>query len=77
MNEEKKPIKKKKAIRDKQRYENNKEEMKEKMRQYYEENKDELNKKITCECGSTILKRAKKRHERTKKHQDYLKSLED
>ena len=32
---------------------------------------------IKCECGSECSKLNKARHERTQKHQAYLKSLED
>ena len=71
--------------------EENKEKMKEKQKAYYETHKEEKKawresnietlkekrkEKITCECGSTIRRCAKARHERSTKHQTYLASLE-
>jgi len=61
------------------------EKHKEKIRQihseYYQNNKkyiaDKQKIKTTCECGSIIRKCAIKRHERSKKHQNYLQSLKD
>lgn len=45
-------------------------------KQYYIENREKIkeikNQKITCICGITHAKSNKKRHERRKKHQDYL-----
>jgi hypothetical protein len=49
----------------------------EKLKEYYEVNRDSIlqkkNKKYTCECGSIIRKGGKSRHEKTKKHQEFLK----
>jgi hypothetical protein len=60
-------------------YEANKKLFVEKNKIYYESNKDvilEKNKEIfTCNCGSTICKNDKARHERSLKHQNYLLSL--
>jgi len=43
---------------------------------YYENNREEIlrkkKEKITCECGSTFTKTNKLRHDRTKKHLDYI-----
>ncbi len=41
--------------------------------QYYKKNKNKLNEKIHCVCGGKFVKCSKLRHERTKKHQDYIK----
>jgi len=61
----------------KQYYEDHKEEHSEYNKQYYEENKDKIleqqKQKYTCGCGSTITKGNKPRHERTQKHQDWVK----
>ena len=55
---------------------NNKEKKKEYMKEYYEDNKEKIKennqKKITCECGRTIIFRHKPRHERTKIHQNFI-----
>jgi group I intron endonuclease len=69
------------AEQKKQHYEDNKEVIAEQKKEYYEANKQRISderkkEKITCECGSTIRRCAKARHERTKKHQTYLASLE-
>lgn len=49
-------------------------------KKYYSENKETLlskrKVKVICECGSTICKITKNRHEKTKKHQDFIKTLE-
>jgi len=41
-------------------------------KQYYEKNIEKMKEKETCECGSTFIKRAKARHEKTIKHQKHL-----
>lgn len=43
---------------------------------YYHANKIIINKKYFCCCGSEISKRHKARHEKTKKHNDYIEKLE-
>ena len=48
------------------------EDNKEKIKEYSEKNKV----KITCVCGSCFNKVDINRHERTHKHQSYLKSIE-
>ena len=57
-----------------------KEELKIRKAKYYEENKDEIlakQRKINdCKCGMTFTSVHKTRHEKTKVHQNYLKSLE-
>jgi hypothetical protein len=52
-----------------------KEKIKEKNKEYRIENKEKIDEKITCECGSTYIKRHKCRHIKTKKHQDYITNL--
>ena len=48
--------------------------------EYYQENKDRINKHekehITCECGAIITRGGNSQHVKTKKHQDYLNSIE-
>lgn len=79
----------KEKIKEKNRdyHHNNKEIISQKHKIYTENNKQkiiEINKnyrdnnsyKITCECGSMHRKIDKSQHLKTKKHQDYLKSLE-
>ena len=65
----------------KQYYENNKEILKEKNKEYREQNKEILKEqqkqKIDCMCGSTFRKCTKARHERSKKHINYVNSQLD
>ena len=53
--------KKKIALRDKQYYEANKEKIAQRQKE-----------KINCECGEVYTRVCKARHERTKKHQEYI-----
>ena len=59
----------------------NKEIKSEKNKEYRQKNKEaiaEKNKiKITCDCGSVLLKINKSYHLKTKKHKDYITSLDD
>jgi hypothetical protein len=51
----------------------NKDKKKEMDKKYYESNKNKINEKIICPCCQTeIAKSFLKRHEQTKKHQNYL-----
>lgn len=68
--------------------ENNREKVNEKMRKYREKNADKLaeytkaynekhrKEKITCCCGKYLLKCNKSIHEKTKKHQNYMKTIQ-
>lgn len=60
-------------------YDTNKIVIKEKHKKYYEANKDKILEKHsikrTCSCGMEYSHSHRARHERTKKHQDYLKTL--
>jgi hypothetical protein len=64
----------------KEYYEATKEQIKEHKKEYYEDNKDKIKErqrqKITCECGSIISKREKSKHEKTIKHNNFIKSEE-
>ena len=42
------------------------------LKMYRETNKEKINEKIKCDCGCEVLKRALKRHEKTKKHIDLM-----
>lgn len=55
--------------------EENKQLINEKKKQYYENNKQLINEKITCECGCEVTKYHLKRHQQSKKHQDFLNTL--
>jgi hypothetical protein len=57
-------------------YEENKEKISEKHKIYREENKEKAKETRTCVCGSCYRKTHKNRHEKTHKHQSYLKSIE-
>lgn len=66
----------------KQYREDNKEKILEKHKQYYKDNKQEIldkhklyeQTKIQCACGSNICQGSKNKHERSLKHQTYLKA---
>ncbi len=59
----------------KEHNENNKEKIKEYHKEYYEKNKEKMKTEIKCVCGSTIQKIEIKRHEKTKKHINYINDL--
>ena len=64
----------------KKHYQENKDEINTKHKLYYQKNIEEIRKvrdrKCVCECGSTVQFNNRIRHKTTKKHQDYLKTLE-
>jgi len=53
-------------------YEDNKEKRKEYEKQWYQENKEKMKEKFNCICGSIYRKSDKARHERSKKHKQYI-----
>ena len=63
-------------LEQKQKYNNNKEENKDKYRKYYWSNRDSKLTVEHCQCGSTFVHSGKSRHLKTAKHQQYLKSLQ-
>jgi len=60
-------------------YESNKEQINEKQKAYYESNKQQINEKakqkITCECGKISNKYTISRHNKSRRHQNYLANL--
>ena len=62
------------AEQNKEWRENNKEEIAEKKKQKYENNKHKLAEKITCNCGSIIRSTDIRRHEKSNKHQEWVKN---
>ena len=48
--------------------EDNKDKIAEQSKKYREANKEKLKEKITCDCGSEVVKSTIQRHKRTKKH---------
>ena len=70
--------KEEKKERGKAQYQKNKEQIKENAKAYRlvkkEEIKEKRSVKINCDCGSTIQKRHKPEHIKSKKHQKYLNS---
>jgi hypothetical protein len=52
------------------------EEIKAKKREAYLKDRDKNTQNITCICGTTIQKCYTRNHEKTKKHQNYLNSLD-
>jgi hypothetical protein len=71
--------KEKVAVQNKRYCEQNKGKKAERDRKYYEENKEQIaermKQKIICECGSILRKSDFPRHQRSKKHQDFLNML--
>jgi len=55
-------------------YNNNKERILDKRKQRYNDNKEQNKVKFTCECGSTLRKNDKARHERSIKHINFINS---
>jgi hypothetical protein len=57
-------------------FKTNKEKKLEYQKQYKEQNKEQIKEyakqPITCECGCTFRRDSKLRHEKSKKHQDYI-----
>ena len=51
-----------------------KELIKKKDLEYYNKNKEKLRAKITCACSSIVAYDSQTRHQKSMKHQDYLKS---
>jgi len=51
-----------------------KEELSKQKKEYYEIHKEEINKKHECECGGKFTHSNKTIHEKSKRHQNYLKS---
>ena len=56
---------------------NNADKLKEYNKEYYEKNIDKSKQKIDCDCGSTITKYNLSHHAKSKKHIQYLESLEN
>ena len=60
---------------------NNKDKRNEYHKEYYEQNRDRIlereRQKVSCQCGSSVRHSDIRRHERSKKHQDYINSLQD
>ena len=77
MRQYRKENKEKVAIQQHKKYLNNQEKKKDERKQYYKEKKILINEKakipMTCVCGSTFRKSDKARHERSKKHQEFIK----
>ena len=61
--------------------ENHKEERSLKNKEWQEKNQEQIQTKrkikTVCDCGAVYCKVSLRRHERTKKHQDYINSLQD
>ena len=60
-------------------FEQNRDKYLQTKKEYYQQRKDDIREKskfkLVCECGGCFLRACKARHERTKKHQDYLNNL--
>ena len=50
----------------------NKEKIQQQSHEYYESNKNKLSEKMICACGGMHTLTNKSRHEKTKKHQQYI-----
>ena len=60
---------------DKQSYERRKDKILAYQKAYRKENESKLKETEQCECGGCYIKQKRKRHEQSKKHQQYLNSL--
>ena len=56
-------------------YIHNKEKIKQNDKEYREANKDKFKEKFICVCGGNYIHKHKSTHQKTSKHQNYLKSL--
>jgi hypothetical protein len=56
----------------KEYYHKNQDKIKKHKEVYYKKNKDRLSQINYCECGMKYITKHKNRHEKTKKHQEYL-----
>jgi hypothetical protein len=67
------------AKKNKEYRKKNKEEIAEKDKEYYEKNKDKIlerrKEKYTCACGTTLTKTNKSHHEKSKKHLNFISSI--
>jgi len=63
----------------KQYREDHKEKINQTHKKYYEDHKEKINQtrkeKYSCDCGSTIRKSDKTKHQKSKKHQEFILSL--
>ena len=68
------------AGKQKEYYEANREEKLQKFKKYYEATKEKIAEKgkikITCECGTILSNFSKSKHLKSKKHKDYIISLD-
>lgn len=60
----------------KEYYKENENKLKEQHKHYYEINKEKFNEKHICDCGGIYTYTHKARHEKSLKHQNYIKSTE-
>ena len=64
-----------------QHYDENNDKILEKKKVYYEQNRDYIlerhKQKVGCPCGSVVCKSDIRKHERSNKHQDYMKFLQN
>jgi ABC-type transporter MlaC component len=60
------------AEKQKKIYKNNKEKIRERQNKYYELNKEKLLEKFDCDCGGKYTTTNKKRHLKSKKHQNFI-----
>jgi len=74
-NDNREEVLRKQKIISSNRYENNKESIKEWHKNYYEENKEKYYEKIICGCGGKYNYTSKIKHSKTRKHINYHKNL--
>ena len=55
--------------------ETNKDKINQQKKEYYKTNRDKINQQFTCECGGKYTHQHKTTHFKTKKHQDYINTL--
>lgn len=68
-------IKEKDKVKSKKYYQKNKKIIAEKLKAYYQKRKEYRAEKINCPCGSSVRRDAIRRHEKSKKHIEYITVL--
>ena len=53
-------------------YQDNHDKILKQQKEYRQENKDKINEKIKCECNGHYTRQSKSKHEKTKKHTNFL-----
>jgi len=55
--------------------EKHKEQLNQQSKEYYQKNREKILQKVVCECGTEVNKSSLSRHKKSKKHQEFMKTL--